>query len=331
MTCAALAEPYQEGQPAGRCPCNLEAETIGCRVPRTRREGHVEAVFEHAWILRMEDGALVAVLAQQAGNVARGIRLASGLPRDVRLQAGMRVRIDPQRLSFDDASIEVKLSAARLWAPELRPGMWDRHGNSLDAALTVRKLLCREAARSGSEFLAQALRLQRPPTTLAVRVSAILDRLGPAVSGGDRTGALNAVSQLIGLGPGLTPAGDDFIVGWLVGLMLLAKTPGDCEFLHAMCTGVEGLRFATTSVSSQHLDDACALLFSERLSDLCVAIAVGAPAPRLASRVSAQLAVGATSGADAAAGLMFALFDCGRSTGEFEGECRANTVRSHTA
>jgi Protein of unknown function (DUF2877) len=278
-------------------------------VPRAGRDGHIESVFEHAWNLRMEDETLVAVLAQQAGNVAHGIRLASGLPRDARLRAGMRVRIDPRRLSFDDASIEVTLSTARLWAPKLRPGMCDRH-DSLDAPLTVRKLLRREAARSGSEFLAQVLRLQCPPKTLAVRVSAILDQLGPAVRGGDCNGALNAVAQLIGLGPGLTPAGDDFIVGWLAGLTLLAKTHEQREFLHVMCTGVGGLRFATTSVSSQHLDDACALVFSERLSDLCVAIAVGAPAPKLASRVSAQLAVGATSGADAAAGLMFALFDC---------------------
>jgi len=258
----------------------------------------------------MEDGALIAVLARQAGNVAHGIRLASGVPRDARLRAGMRVRIDPERLSFDDASIEVTLSTARLWAPELRPGMCDQHGNSSDAALTVRKLLNRDAARSGSEFLAHVLRFKRTPTPLTVRVSAILRRLGPAVRGGDCNGALNAVSQLIGLGPGLTPAGDDFIVGWLAGLTLLAKARPQCEFLHAICTGVEGLRFATTSVSSQHLDDASALLFSERLSDLCVAIAVGASTRRLASRVSAQLAVGATSGADAAAGLMFALFDC---------------------
>jgi uncharacterized protein DUF2877 len=311
MTRAAFAEPYQGGQPTDRSACSLRAESIGCRVPRAGRDGHVEAAFEHAWNLRMEGGALVTVLARQAGNVAHGIRLAASLPRDVRPQAGMPVRIDPQRLSFDDASIEVTLSTARLWSPQLRPGMYDRHGSSLEAALTVRKLLCREAARSDSEFLAHVLRLKRTPTPLAVRVSAILDQLDSAVHADDRNGALNAVAQLIGLGPGLTPAGDDFVVGWLAGLALLAKTHGQREFLHATCTRVEGLRFATTSVSSQHLDDACALLFSERLSDLCVAIAVGAPAPRLASRVSAQLAVGATSGADAAAGLMFALFDCG--------------------
>ena len=78
-----------------------------------------------------------------------------------------------------------------------------------------------------------------------------------------------------------------------------------------MCGEIALLRQATTSVSRQHLEDACALLFSERLLGVCVAIADGAPAPKLALRVAAQLAVGATSGADAAAGLMFALFECG--------------------
>jgi Protein of unknown function (DUF2877) len=148
-------------------------------------------------------------------------------------------------------------------------------------------------------------------TALAARVSAVIGQLEPATRAYDAAAALRAVAQLIGLGPGLTPAGDDFIIAWLAGLTLTATTPERRAFLHAMCSGIQGLRFATTSVSSKHLDDACALMFSERLSDLCVAIAAAAPARILAARVAAQLAVGATSGADAAAGLMFALFDCG--------------------
>jgi hypothetical protein len=67
------------------------------------------------------------------------------------------------------------------------------------------------------------------------------------------------------------------------------------------------LQAKTTLVSWQHLDDARDLLFSERLADLCVTIAAGARSALLATRLDAQLAVGASSGADAAAGLLFAL------------------------
>jgi ACR3 family arsenite efflux pump ArsB len=45
-----------------------------------------------------------------------------------------------------------------------------------------------------------------------------------------------------------------------------------------------------------------------------LSIALGAAKPRLVSRVAAQIAVGASSGADAAAGLIFALIECRMTT-----------------
>jgi hypothetical protein len=296
--------------PAGHPGRRLRADAIGCRV-KLLGDGSVEAVFERACILRMDGGAMVAVLARRAGNVAHGIRLAGDLPHDIGLRAGVPICIDAQCVSFDDGAVLVGLSTARVWAPELRPGTYASAGGSPNAAALVRDLLRRDAAESGSEFLAHTLGLERTPTLLSARLAQTLQRLGPAARCDDQEGALSAVAHLIGLGPGLTPAGDDFIIGWLAGLTLTARTPAALRFLHAVCVGIEGMRSATTSVSSQHLDDACALMFSERLCDVCIAIARDAPAVTLAARVSAQLAVGATSGADAAAGLMFALFDCG--------------------
>jgi Protein of unknown function (DUF2877) len=294
-------------EPVGR---TIAAETIGCRVARTNRNGRIEAVFEHACNLKMDDDVLVTVLGRRAGNVAHGIRLAGRLPDDFRLRAGMLVHADARRLIFDAVPIEVTLATAQVWTPDLCLGMCDWNERPFAAAMFVRELLRRDAAQFSSEFLANVLRLDRRSTLLTARVSTVLRQLGPATRAGDSAGASGAVAQLIGLGPGLTPAGDDFIIGWLAALTLTANTCAQLQFLHAMCSEIGRLRFATTSVSSQHLDDACASMFSERLSDLCVAIAGGAPSRTLASRLSAQLAVGATSGADAAAGLMFGLFDC---------------------
>jgi hypothetical protein len=299
----------QRRGPLGRASRPLSADAIGCRVARTRgRYGRVDAVFNNACNLAMDDGALVTVLAPQAGNVAHGIRLISRFPHDKGLKIGMAIYLDAQNLVFGDASIEVLLSTARVWAPELRAGLCDWQRHARNAALFVRDLLYRHCRQSGSEFLQTVLGLAQPATPLSLKVSAVLRQLRFAVDAGDRACALNAVAKLVGLGPGLTPAGDDFIIGWLAGLALQANSRTELELLQAMCIGIEQLRHATTSVSSQHLDDACALMFSERLSDLCVAIARGAPPTALDMRLRAQLAVGATSGADAAAGLMFALF-----------------------
>src|SRR5262249_51641327 len=147
-----------------------------------------------------------------------------------------------------------------------------------------------------------------------------LPRLMNATRSRDGNAALVVLSELIGLGPGLTPAGDDFIVGWLAGLALSARASAQIAFLEAICRGVENLAHTTTFVSPQHLRDGCAFMFCERVSDRCVCVALGEPKCTLARHVAAQIAVGASAGADAAAGLMFALLECGQQgkDGEFE-------------
>ena len=296
----------------------MRAETIGSRVPRGHCSGRVEAVFENACNVALDGGGLVTVLSPHVGNVAHGIRLSRALRFDTRLRRGMPVRIDGDSVDFDAGAVAVELAGAHTWASAFRPGccVWNRR--SIRAAERARDLLRREATPRGSEFLAAVLRREAPATPLAARIAPVLAMLARSARSRDCTGALCQIAQLVGLGPGLTPAGDDFIIGWLAGLALRADTPPQHGFLRELCAGIAPLGCATTSVSRQHLEDACALAFSERLSDLCLAIGDGAPAPRLAAAVAAQVQVGASSGADAAAGLIFALFDCAPA-GRFAG------------
>lgn len=287
----------------------MRAETIGSRVPRKRCSGRVEAVFENACNVALETGGLIAVLAPRSGNVAHGIRLSHEWRFDVHLRRGMAVRVAENRIDFDAGAVAVKLAGARTWSSALRPGRCAWSPRSGRAAARVRGLLRREAAVRGSDFLAVALRVEGPATPLATLVAPVLASLAQCARACDSAGALRQAARLVGLGPGLTPAGDDFLIGWLAGLALRAGTAPQRDFLQDLCAGIAPLGSATTCVSRQHLEDACALAFSERLSDLCLAIGDAAPAPELASAVAALLGVGASSGADAAGGLLFALFD----------------------
>jgi Protein of unknown function (DUF2877) len=285
------------------------AGTIGCRVPRTDRCGRVGAVFKHACMVMLEGGGVVALLAPHVGHVAHAIRLAVDEPIDRYIRIGTPARIWRSAIVFG-ADVAVTLSSARIWTSAVRLGMCARNKGAFNTVALARNVLLDLAPQSRSEFLAAVLQIGRPVTALGVRVSAALPRLALATRAHDANHALLLVRELLGLGPGLTPAGDDFIVGWLAGLTLGAQSPTQHEFLAAMCTGVEALSYVTTPISRQHLADACALMFSERLSEVCVAIASDASRPALQSSMTAQLAVGATSGADAGAGLIFALFDC---------------------
>jgi hypothetical protein len=322
MTVALVSAPI--GRRTAGAPDVYWADAIGSRVQPDRLEGVVEATFDRACNLALESGDMVTLLASGVGNVAHGIRLAHQPRLDGILRRGMRAEARDGRLMFDDGAVVVALAGAHRWICPLIPGMGGESGNWLPSALLAREFLRDHASTQASEVLRHVLGSPQPPTPLTARISTVFPDLASATISADRGRALKAVSRLVGLGPGLTPAGDDFVIGWLAGLTLAANTPARLEFLRSMCAEVRFLRDATTQVGRQHLSDACALQFSERLSDVCTAIASGAPMHTLAGRLTAQLAVGATSGADAAAGLMLALFACGSHDTGVEGVCHAH-------
>jgi hypothetical protein len=286
------------------------ARTIGGRVSRKESRGHVAAVFKQACILLLDGGGVIALLAPHVGHVAHGVRLARNEPIDRCFRIGMPMRMCRGDIVFGP-DVAVTLSSAQMWTSALRLGMCEWTSSACNAMTRVRTRLLEFAPKSGSEFLTVTLQMTPPVTALGARISTALPRLAVAAREHDANRALLVLRELIGLGPGLTPAGDDFMIGWLAGLTLAAQSPPERRFLAAMCTGIEALSRATTPISRQHLGDACALMFSERLSAVCVAIASGASPPVVDPSVDAQLAVGATSGADAAAGVLLALFDGG--------------------
>lgn len=292
---------------AGAAPrLELSAQTLGCRVPRTRREGRVEAVFERACNVALVGGGMITLLAQNCANNPHGVRLSCSPRLDRILPSETPVWMSRDRIVFGDTLV-VTIDQAPTWTPRLQAGMLDWQAGHGDNVLLLERLLRKRVARTGSDFLAAALGVQPAATALAARVAQVLTGLSHGVHAMDADASLEAIARFVGLGPGLTPAGDDFIVGWLAGVALAARTRAQLDFLHNVCAGLGAMRGATTSFSWQHLDDARALLFSERLSELGVAIVTLAPEPVLADRVDAQLAVGASSGADAAAGLIVAL------------------------
>ena len=125
-------------------------------------------------------------------------------------------------------------------------------------------------------------------------------RLGVAVHRlrqGDLAGVARAIG---GLGPGLTPAGDDT----LAGILLIARARGGEAAEDGLVAVARGV--ATTSVASAFLEWAARGQTVEPAHDLLVAIAAG-DAPAAAAHLSALLRIGHTSGADLAYGLHLGL------------------------
>jgi hypothetical protein len=122
----------------------------------------------------------------------------------------------------------------------------------------------------------------------------------------DPAALARAARSLMGLGEGLTPAGDDWLVGALAALHRLAQrwalTGGR---LDSVLVGEAQLR--TTTIGAAFLAHALAGEFSEPIRDLMTA--ESSPGARASA---ARLAVmGATSGADTLAGIRAALRELG--------------------
>jgi hypothetical protein len=108
------------------------------------------------------------------------------------------------------------------------------------------------------------------------------------------------VEQLIGLGPGLTPLGDDLLVGMLGGLYLAASPSFRAEMAVAFHAGMKNKR--TTQLSRLWLDHAVQGEFGEEWHQLGAAL-TGEASTRLFFALARIAGRGATSGLAALSGL----------------------------
>gem|GEM_PF-1518028 len=111
---------------------------------------------------------------------------------------------------------------------------------------------------------------------------------------GDRDALATAVRTLCGLGPGLTPAGDDWLAGWLLGLHL-APDPKGLGDLSDLVTDIAAAR--TTTLSRAFLECAAAGEADASWHALLDALAGESANERVEKSARAILAHGDTSGA----------------------------------
>jgi hypothetical protein len=248
-----------------------------------RRAGRVHSVFERALNLEWHDGRLLAL--QGPG---------------------------PLRAPF---------AASLAWFPGAtlpRPGLpvWRRDdmlvvdGIVLDprGALGVDTTMPEAGAGLHPALAVLAAPLPVAPGLLSAVGHAARSRLAEGVRGRDPVAFIQGALGLLGLGEGLTPAGDDCLVGALAVLHRFAR-PWLSAHPEIAATVGRAAVHATTAIAREFVAQALAGRFSESLLDLLTAESadeVGGAAARLSQS-------GATSGADTLAGVHLALAALGAS------------------
>jgi len=145
----------------------------------------------------------------------------------------------------------------------------------------------------------------RPPAAAALGSAIALEgrrRLAEGLRRGDADRFVDGARRLIGLGEGLTPAGDDLLVGSLAVARrfrqdFLLDNPGIAQAL------ADTARAGTTLVAREFLLEA----LEGRFSEIVIALLTAADVPRARAALDDLLELGATSGADTATGVRLAV------------------------
>jgi len=137
-------------------------------------------------------------------------------------------------------------------------------------------------------------------------IAALTSLIGGEGGGGWSSRAGRALLDLVGLGPGATPSGDDVLVGLVAGLHG-AGTPFAEAVLSWLRAEPAATWARTTPLSAHLLRDALDGDVADPLATFVSLLAdPGASADALANARTAVLATGATSGADTCVGLALA-------------------------
>jgi hypothetical protein len=283
----------------------LFADSVGACVPPHAR-AQVHSVFLRACNIETDSGELVTLFAPGSGNLPHGIRCALPFaPLYARLCQGQAATLEGAALRIPAVDFVMDFSRAAVWNGTLSasPGL---RGAGAQGAL--RELCETLRARAPDQGVAPALFSSGSPHStleraLVARMAQTLPILARATDTSDAGAVVSTLSALVGLGAGLTPAGDDFIVGYLAALWSRSyREPGIAALLRALAVPVGQLSLHTNAISRQMLLDALQGHFSERLTEVVGCVCGGGD---VAGATMRALEVGHSSGADVLCGLLF--------------------------
>jgi hypothetical protein len=140
-------------------------------------------------------------------------------------------------------------------------------------------------------------------------IQAIAAAIRQALANGYPAQLLEAARHLIGLGPGLTPSGDDFLAGYLRGLWLIRRNqPAACQMLDCLRNALlPDLDSRTTPVGAEFIRYALDGAFAEVLDQAALALLAPSHPQVVQSAIGLLLTQGETSGTDTTLGLLTCL------------------------
>jgi hypothetical protein len=233
------------------------------------RPAEVLGAFPTAMYLRLESGDVIALLTRDAVRLPLGLSLSTHSDEDPLDRWSGHVRVGSSRMETTEATVRLSRMVSVSAPPNLVPDP-------------------RAVVYAGHRL---------PELGIAETVPELCDALT-----GDRRAVEAVVGRLLGVGPGLTPSGDDELAGMLVAASSFGLPAG-----HLRSVVLGAAPTATTDLSSALLRCASRGESIPQVSALVSALSDWTDARRLVEDALSDLGqVGHTSGVSLAAGVIAA-------------------------
>jgi hypothetical protein len=285
----------------------IHASSLGEAVPRENFEALIQSTFESAANLRLlSEDRLLTLLISDHYELPQGIRIGTKNVSLDSLTPGRRGAARAGVLRFDFSPLTIDLRGVPVWkcpVSELDTDM--RSDRTQQAWATAWRLLNEEQRARDAGIVADDLFRLTSGSFLSQRMSRSVTQLVTSSEQFDSRGSVFAAQGMIGLGPGVTPSGDDLLIGFLAGLWSIRGTDqGQLSFISSFGDALLEAAKRTSEISRTYIVHAVRGQFSSGLANLAQAITTGHGVEQ-AAREAMQ--VGHSSGMDSVTGLLIGL------------------------
>jgi hypothetical protein len=277
--------------------------------------GVLHSVFRRSFNWQTDSGVLATVLIAGSGNGPFGIVINNAHDFDFDLcplAVHQRVAANKRSLSIPSAGVHIALEDAAHYNPLRTIDATGLDSVRLERnAMVLAQQLQQHAGREGLGPLAMVCgtvdRVDESANPFCTRAQQAIALFLKGMVCADEEQVVQGARSLIGLGPGLTPSGDDFLVGALGWWMMSVGTGTARCWIERVGELVRALAYnKTTLVSYTYLDAVCQGMVGEYLGDVIEALAYQSD-EEVRKAALCVSGIGSTSGCDMLLGVYRAL------------------------
>jgi len=268
-------------------------------------DGIIHSVFDRACNIQLDRNSLITLISSTLPHYPNSIKI--DIPENLKIcsvgfKIGMKVEVNNDEIKIPDIPISILLTGAWVWdSAPLFLKLTISEETLFKNIEKVRELTLKYGKMEGIASILNGDEIANKYKDFIINS---VKQLANGISYFDYRAITEASNRLIGFGPGLTPAADDFLLGIMAAIYYIGnyysnKFENLQKITKAMISFLPG---RTTLVSEMMLKNGMMARFPEPIRDLMLAVTNNT---NVQDKCINLLNIGGTSGSDCAAGIVF--------------------------